>query len=102
MLLQSQTGALQLLPALPDAWGSGSITGIRARGNFVVDMEWKGGRLTKSHIQSGSGVPCTVIYRGIAGMKVKDSRGNTISTKATGDNQISFPTTRGETYTISL
>lgn len=102
MLLQSQTGALQLLPALPDAWGSGSITGIRARGNFIVDMEWKGGRLTKSHIQSGSGVPCTVIYRGVARMKVKDSRGNTISTKATGDNQISFPTTRGETYTISL
>lgn len=62
MLLQSQDGCINLLPSLPTAWPSGHIKGLKARGNFTVDIEWKDGRLTKAVITSGSGLPFTVRY----------------------------------------
>lgn len=53
MLLQSNQGVLNLLPALPKQWQEGRITGIRARGNYEVDMEWEQGELVKAVIKSG-------------------------------------------------
>lgn len=60
MLLQSQLGEITLLPALPKAWPTGSIKGLRARGGFVVDQEWRDGRLTGATLHSVIGGTCTV------------------------------------------
>lgn len=79
MLLQSHMGFIQFLPALPDVWHEGRLTGVRARGNFSIDMEWKDNNLTKAIIHSGSGAPCHLHYKG---------------------QELNFETQAGKTYTI--
>jgi alpha-L-fucosidase 2 len=63
MLLQSQNGVIRILPALPAEWPQGSITGLKARGNFEVNIEWENGTLKRVQIKSLSGAPLTIIYK---------------------------------------
>ena len=64
MLIQSQGGEIRLLPALPKAWPSGKADGVRARGGFIVDVAWVGGKLSWVKIVSTEGHPCRLSYGG--------------------------------------
>ncbi|WP_430973331.1 glycosyl hydrolase family 95 catalytic domain-containing protein [Sunxiuqinia rutila] len=79
MLLQSHMGFIHLLPALPAAWGSGSISGLSARGNFQVSLEWKDNQLLQATIISNAGETCTVRYL---------------------DQELTFKTKKGKSYSI--
>ena len=64
MLLQSHAGEIELLPALPRAWPTGSVRGLRARGGFTVDIAWKDGRATNYRVASGEPREVTVRVNG--------------------------------------
>jgi len=81
MLVQSHTGRIHLLPALPRAWPAGKVTGLCARGGFVVDMSWDHGRLTQAVIHSKSGLPCEIVC---------------------GDKSWEFNTKAGKSYPLPL
>jgi alpha-L-fucosidase 2 len=77
MLLQSQNGVVNILPALPEAWPQGDVTGLKARGNFEVDIEWEAGKMKKVGIRSLSGAPLNMVC---------------------GGNKIFMETVKGSTY----
>ncbi|MFC1497130.1 glycoside hydrolase N-terminal domain-containing protein [Verrucomicrobiota bacterium] len=62
-LMNSYPGRLILLPALPDAWGTGSVVGLKARGNIIVNMEWKNGQLKKCVLESPVAQTLCVQYK---------------------------------------
>jgi len=64
MLIQSHAAYVELLPALPDEWATGKVSGLMARGGFQVDMEWSAGELDAVRILSKLGNPLLVVYGG--------------------------------------
>lgn len=64
MLLQSHEGEIHLLPALPDAWPTGNMSGLRARGGFEVSIGWAGGVLREARIEANAAGPVHIRYRG--------------------------------------
>ena len=62
MLLQSYDDVITLLPALPSAWANGSVTGLKAQGNFIVDETWQEGKIISAKITSNAGQPLLIRY----------------------------------------
>jgi alpha-L-fucosidase 2 len=62
MLLQSQGDVIHILPALPKAWKNGHIKGLKARGNFEVDIEWENHKLRILEVKSNAGMPLKIEY----------------------------------------
>ena len=98
MLLQSQDGTLNLLPARPPGWASGEIHGLRARGGFEVGMRWKDGRLVEATVHSTLGGACRL--RGGGDLRVtRDGRPVRVVRREPGIVEI--PTAPGATYVLS-
>lgn len=64
MLMQSDGETMYLLPALPEAWKNGEITGIKARGNYEVSLRWKNGKVNKATITCQKAGNLTINYNG--------------------------------------
>jgi alpha-L-fucosidase 2 len=86
MLVQSHNGAIQLLPALPDVWQKGSVTGLRARGGFLIEsLKWKDGEIEEVVIKSLLGGNCRIR----SGVELKYEN-NSKLIQAIGENKNSF------------
>lgn len=100
MLMQSNMGYINILPALPDVWSDGSVDGLVARGNFEIGINWQDGKATSVEIFSANGGDCAVQYTGIGSAVVEDSKGNRVETEKLSRDRISFVSEKSETYTI--
>ena len=100
MLLQSQLADVHLLPALPAAWAGGRVSGLVARGGFVVNINWRAGQLTKARILSRTGAPLRL--RTSVPVKVKGVSVRTMTSRVDDQPQYvtSFATKAGKTYEI--
>ena len=101
MLMQSNMGYINFMAAMPDKWADGSVSGLVARGNFEIGMEWKDKHATKFTITSNNGGEFIGKYENIGLSIVKDSKGNLVNYRALENEKISFDTVKGETYTIT-
>ena len=102
MLLQSHEGALELLPAFPAEWGTGSFHGLRARGNFEVSATWRNDRIEKLSVLSRGGNECRIFTEQPERVVVKDALGKSVATRVEkGKPMVVFSTIADMRYDIS-
>ena len=98
MLLQSQSGDIYLLPALPDSWSTGEVKGLKARGNFQVDMSWAHGKLVTAKVLAVDGGICKIRTAGKITIK-----GTAAKVKHTAYGYVtSFVSEKGKRYQIAV
>ncbi|MBO5798332.1 MAG: glycoside hydrolase N-terminal domain-containing protein, partial [Clostridia bacterium] len=102
MLLQSQGDSIDLLAALPSMWPEGSVDGLKARGNFTVDLDWANQALTGAAVTSEVGGDCTLNYQSLSRATVtRQSDGSKVEFEKVDNSTITFPTEAGETYLVT-
>ncbi|MBM7568150.1 glycoside hydrolase family 95 protein [Paenibacillus sacheonensis] len=99
LLLQSHQDHLALLPALPSAWRTGYVKGLRGRGGCEVDLSWENGVLVEAVIVSNNAQNCLLRSQPI---REVTSDGETIAWTATDDGFGSIPVEQGKRYVISF
>ena len=95
MLLQSHSGYIALLPALPDAWAGGQVTGLMARGNVQVDMSWANKNLQRARLVSNVGGTITVDYPNIETARVTIN-GRAVTARILQDGRVELDTQKGD------
>lgn len=98
MLLQCHAGSLHVLPALPEAWPHGEVTGLRARGGFEVDIRWSNGLLVEACIRAGAANSC-VVQSSIPLIVRKD--GHEVKDVFSKDGLVSWTVSAGSEYVLS-
>lgn len=101
MLLQSQGDYIEPLAALPSGWDTGSVDGIKARGNFEMDFSWENGSISECRITSNSGNPCKIKYNGIGSLNVYDETNKQYVKAEASENTLEFSTTEGAVYVLT-
>jgi len=85
MLVQSHAGEIALLPALPKAWATGSVKGLKARGNVTVDIAWQDGKIVEAVVRSEAGGTCQVRYRDkVLGLTLKQGETHKLTRQELG------------------
>ena len=97
MLMQSQEGFIQLLPALPDEWNEGRFNGVCARGGFELDYSWANKKITALKILSKSGAPCKIEWK--QGLKIT-MNGKAVTYKKLSNELAEFNTIKGMVYQV--
>ncbi|HEX3879517.1 MAG TPA: glycoside hydrolase N-terminal domain-containing protein, partial [Bryobacteraceae bacterium] len=102
MLLQSHSGEIHLLPALPTAWPDGRITGLKARGGDEVSIEWRGGRAVNAELRvSVDGTQKLRVSPQQPIARILDN-GTAVEFAKTSDGAITFPAKAGQTYRLQF